>query len=200
MRHRRSIPTVMVVLLLIAGCASADPTISPEYQALQQELVQAETQIAAISAERDAMAQSATPSDRRRSAARIQQELIAVLDDPEAYGSEAEIVDLLATHATATAKMDDDVFGAVNYRTGFYNTLYGMADAELDVYDHWLCDDGSQGGFLWRWHGTNNAGNPFDLPGLSLNTYDEAGLIEHELVTYPYPDEYVREAFMGSGN
>jgi hypothetical protein len=50
------------------------------------------------------------------------------------------------------------------------------------------------------WHGTNSAGNPFELAGISLMTHDEDGLISCELVTYPYPDEYVRETFMGSGN
>jgi len=62
------------------------------------------------------------------------------------------------------------------------------------------CDDGSQSAALWLWHGTNIAGNPFELAGISLATHDEDGLISYELVTYPYPDDYVREAVMGSGN
>jgi hypothetical protein len=180
-------------MILAAGC-STDPTTSDEYLALEQELAAAQQQLVG------ALAQAAVPSDRYNNAARIQSELNAILDDPEAFGTEDEIADLLATHATPRALMDDDVFGAVNFRTGFYNTLYGMADAQIDTYDTWLCDDGSQGGALWQWHGTNNAGNPFELAGISLNTFDENGLISYELVTYPYPDGYVRETFMGSGN
>ena len=211
---RTIIVSVAVFALVGAGCSSSDPTASDEYQALEQELaaanqqlveteqdlVQAEAEVVAITAERDALAQAAVPGDRYDNAARIQSELVAILDDPEAFGTEDEIADLLATHATPEALMDDDVFGAVNYRTGFYDTLYGMADAQIDVYDTWLCDDGSQGGLLWQWHGTNNAGNPFHLAGISLTTHDEDGMISYELVTYPHPDAYVEESFMGSGN
>ena len=50
------------------------------------------------------------------------------------------------------------------------------------------------------WHGTNAAGNPFELAGISLTTYDEDGLISYGLVTYPYSDEYVRKAFSTSGS
>ena len=211
---RTIIAGIAVFALVVAGCSASDPTASEEYQALEQELAavdqqlveteqnlaRAEAEVAAIAADRDALAQGAVSSDRHDNAARVQSEIIAILDDPVAFGTEDEIADLLATHATPRALMDDDVFGAVNYRAGFYNTLYGMADAQIDVYDNWLCDDGSQGGVLWQWHGTNNAGNPFHLPGISLTTHDEDGLISYELVTYPYPDAYVREAFMGSGN
>ncbi len=123
-----------------------------------------------------------------------------MLNDPEAFGSEEEVVDAIARHSTETAVMDDDVFGAVSYRSGFYNTLYGgVVDARIDSYDWWVSDDGSQGGALWIWYGTNRAGNPFELPGLSLTEFDEDGRIEYELVTYPYPDDYVRSAFSGDG-
>ena len=131
---------------------------------------------------------------------KIHEEIISLLHDPEAGGTEAKIADLLATHATDDALMDDEVFGSVNYRQGFYNTLYsGAANAEIDVFEDWLTEDGSQGGFLWMWHGTNAAGNPFSLTGISLTTHDEAGLISYEFVTYPYTDEYVREAWLGAG-
>jgi hypothetical protein len=180
-------------VILATGC-STDPTTSDEYLALEQELAAAHQQLV------DALTQAAVPGGRYNNAARIQSELIAILDDPEAFGTEDEIADLLATHATPEARMDDDVFGSQSFRAGFYNTLYGMVDAQIDVYDTWLCDDGSQGGALWQWHGTNTTGNPFELAGISLATYDEDGRVSYELVTYPYPDAYVREAFMGSGN
>jgi hypothetical protein len=127
-------------------------------------------------------------------------EITAILDDPGAFGTEEEVADLIATHAVPGALMDDAVFGAVDYRTGFYNTLYGGAmDAEIDVYHRSVSEDGSQGVILWRWHGTNAAGNPFDLPGISIEEFDEQGRVTYELVTYPYPDEYVEEAVFGAG-
>ena len=63
----------------------------------------------------------------------------------------------------------------------------------------WLSEDGSQGGFLWVWHGTNAEGNPFSLAGISLTTHNDAGLISYEFVTYPYADAYVNEAVFGAG-
>jgi len=80
------------------------------------------------------------------------------------------------------------------------NTLYvGTMDARIDVTYIWLSEDGSQGGDLWLWHGTNAAGNPFELSGVNLDEFDEDGLIARSHVVYPYPDEYVLKAVLGSG-
>ena len=152
-------------------------------------------------AERDAPAQQAEErAERREKGIAIQAEIKAILDDPESFGTEEEVADLLATHATQFAAMDDEVFGSANYRAGFYNTLYSNAmDAEIDVYETWMSDDGSQGGVLWMWHGTNARGNPFELAGVSITTHDEDGMITHEYVTYPHDDAYVVSAAYGLG-
>jgi hypothetical protein len=127
-------------------------------------------------------------------------EIIAILDDPEAHGTEDEVADVIATQATEAAVMDDDVFGPYPYREGFFNTLYfDGADARIEVYVSWLSEDGTQGGFLWMWSGTNPGGHPFELAGISLIEFAEDGRIAYERVTYPYPDEYVYEAWMGGG-
>ena len=85
-------------------------------------------------------------------------------------------------------------------KTGWYNTLYDRTmDARIDTYHRWVSDDGSQGGALWVWHGTNLAGNAFELVGLSLNDYDEDGMLAYQWVVYPYSDEYVLEAVTGNG-
>jgi hypothetical protein len=200
---------MIAVAVLVAGCSSSDPTGSDEYAALEQELAQtngelaqAETQLAEVTAERDTfIAVEELSTSRYDNAIRIHEEIIALLHDHEAVGTEEEVADLLATHATESAKMDDEVFGAVSYRAGFYNTLFaGTMDAEIDVYHDWLAEDGSQGGFLWVWHGTNAKGNPFSLPGISLTTHDDDGLISYEFVTYPYTDDYVRQSVFGDGN
>ena len=87
------------------------------------------------------------------------------------------------------------------YEQAFDNTLYGGAmDAEIDIHDSWVSDDGSQGGFMWVWRGQNTQGNPFELLGLSLVDFDENGKVAYELVTYPYADDYVRDAVMGGGD
>ena len=53
--RNRIIPFVVVLLLLVAGCSSSDPTTSDEYAALEQELAQSEAQVAEVTAERDAL-------------------------------------------------------------------------------------------------------------------------------------------------
>jgi len=198
---KKSIIVLVLALALVAGACAQDVTESDEYQALEAELAGAQARLDEATAERNlAEAEQASDSSRRDRALAIVNEVKRLLDDPESFGTEDEIADLLASHATDTAMMDDDVFGAVNYRQAFYNTLFGGAvDAHITVYDMWVSDDGAQGGSLWMWSGTNAAGNPFELAGITLTEFAEDGRIAYDLVTYPYPDDYVREAFLGEG-
>jgi hypothetical protein len=207
MRRKSTLILVLILGLVLAACSS-DPTTSEEYLDLEQEMTAAEgeiedleTQLAALTAERDASVQRKGLPEVRHEKARAQMDLVtAILDNPEAFGSEEEVIEALVEHYTPDAVMDDAVFGAVPIEQAWHNTLYGGAvDAEIDVYHSWLSDDGSQGGHLWVWHGTNAAGNPFELPGISLCEFDEDGLESYEYVVYPYPDDYVRRAFTGSG-
>ena len=126
-------------------------------------------------------------------------EFEAILADTAAHGTPDEVADLLATYATEDAVMDDDVFGAVNYRDAWYNTLYGDATAQIDTIQQWMDADGSQAGSLWIWHGTNMSGNPFALIGISFIDYDDEGQITNEWVAYPYDDDYVTNAVVGTG-
>jgi hypothetical protein len=48
-------------------------------------------------------------------------------------------------------------------------------------------------------HGTNLAGNSFELAGIALDQYNGDGLITNEYVVYPYADDYVRQAVSGTG-
>lgn len=181
----------LAVATTLPACNS-DVTTSDEYQALEQELAVAQAGL-------DDVEQSGS-SERHDRALVVMNEIMELLEDPEAFGTEDEVADLLGAHATDTAVMDDDVFGAVGYRQAFFNTLYGgTTDAHIEVYDSWISADGAQGGFLWMWSGTNAAGHPFELAGISLIEFAEDGRISYELVTYPYPDDYVREAFLGDG-
>jgi len=210
-------PKTMIVMAmafaLMVGACAGDATGSDEYQALQDELASVQQQLSETTVELEAAradldgvagqpaSSAAAGSSARREAALEALELDRqVLDDPESYGTEDEVVDLLASHATDDAVMDDAVFGAVPMREAWHNTLYGGTfDARIDVYETWVSDDGSQGGVLWIWYGTNAAGNPFELAGISLVEFDEEGRIAYELVTYPYSDAYVKTATFGEG-
>jgi hypothetical protein len=197
---RRPIAVVAMFGMLLAGC-SVDPTATEEYQAIAQKLAETEQTLEEISAERDALMTAANQSpDRYDKALANQQAIEDILHNPESYAAEEEAVELLASYATEDAVMDDAVFGAAPIKTAWRETLHGGAmDAEIDNYYRWLSEDGSQGGVLWMWHGTNLAGNPFELGGISLNEYDEDGLLTYSYVVYPYPDDYVNEAIVGAG-
>jgi hypothetical protein len=176
------------MLAMVVSCSTSDSTPADDAanEASDTTTTPAETTEAA--------------ADRRDAAVATIDEIIAILNDPASFGTEEEVADLIATHAVPGAQMDDAVFGAVAYRTGFYNTLYrGAVDARIDVYHRAVSDDGSQGVILWMWHGTNVEGNPFELAGISLTDFDDQGRITYELVTYPYPDEYVENAVFGAG-
>ena len=128
-------------------------------------------------------------------------EIEALLDDPSQVGTEEEVAAAIAAHATEDAVMYDTAFPAeISYEEAFYNTLYaGAMDATLDITHSWLSEDGSQGGALWLWSGTNTQGNAFELAGISLIDFDEDGKVAYELVTYPYESSFVRDAIMGDG-
>ncbi len=180
-----------LVLALVGGaaCSSSDSDDGIE------------DRLAAVTAERDALLDTAAQEQERhdRSAATLD-EVNAMLNDPDAFGSEEDVIAAIESHSTDTAVMDDEVFGSTDYRSGFYNTLYDdTVDARIDASHWWVSEDGSQGGTLWIWYGTNAAGNPFELAGLSLHEFDEDGRISREFVTYPYPDDYVENAFTGDG-
>jgi hypothetical protein len=198
-----------VGLALVASACTADATESDEYQALERELAAAQQQLSATTtelggakAEQDATnAEPARLSARRDAAFEGLAMLKEILDDPESFGTEDQVVDLLASFAAVGTVMDDDVFGAAPYRQAWRSTLYGEAfDAKIDIHHYWVTADGSQGGVLWIWHGLNAKGNPFELAGISLTKFDEEGLISYELVTYPYPDDYVRAVAFGDGS
>ncbi|MFO7547362.1 MAG: hypothetical protein R6X29_00625 [Acidimicrobiia bacterium] len=206
---RKTMIMMTLVLALVAGACAAEVTESDEYQALENELVAVEQQLSDTVAQLEAAtanqdtsnAESASSSARRDLALEGLAMMKKILDDPESIGTEDEVVNLLASYAADGTVMDDDVFGAVPYRQAWHNTLYGGAfDARIDIYDYWVSEDGSQGGVLWIWHGLNAKGNPFELPGISLTEFDEDGLIAYELVTYPYPDDYVQVAVLGNGS
>ena len=204
---RRWLIALAVLGLLVAACSS-DPTTSQEYQTLQQQQADTQQQLADVQqqladavAERDALASAAPQSSARHDKAKATQEAVtAIVNDPESVGSEQEVVDALAAHYTPDAKMVDAVFGSIGARDGWYETLYGaMADSTFDNTYWWVSEDGSQGGSVWLWHGTNEAGNPFELAGISLDDFNEEGLISNEYVVYPYPADHVMKAIKGAG-
>lgn len=193
MPMRTTAVTVAVAVALGGGAAacSGDDGEADELRA----------QLAEVTTERDEL-QARLDADAERSdkTVEVREAIRAILDDPAAYGTEDEAIDLLASYASSDARMRDDALGSATMRRAWHESSYGQAvDAEIEVVHQWFAPDGSQSGGLWVWRGTNLAGNPFELVGVQIDTHDDEGRVTDEWVIYPYPDDYVVEAFEGAG-
>jgi hypothetical protein len=185
------------VVLALTGCAS-DGTESSEYQDLEQRLAVAEVQLADMTAERDELAAeaTATPEAARYEKAQATQETaLAIMADPWVFGTEDEVLDLFDEMAAPGTVYGDAAFGSIGWRAGWKNTLFGQVDATIRTWASWLSDDGSVGGSLWTWSGTARNGEPFDLQGIELSTYDEYGRYTSVMVHYPFEHAEVMRVF-----
>jgi len=193
----RSLVVVFVVLGVVLGACSNDPTASEEYQELEQQVSDLEDELADVTAERDRLLASDDADKARLATVTSFTELRNdVATDPSAYGTEDEVLDLLSQGAAPGAVMDDEAYGSVELREAWRRTLFGgSVDAVTTEWRSWVCNDGRMGGSLWTWEGANFVGEPFSLVGINLNTYDEEGLLEVSTVIWPYPHERVYEEF-----
>ena len=209
---RTVIASVTILVLIATGC-SADATATDEYMALQADLDEAnqgiasaeqaladgEAQLAQITAERDSLiADPPASADRYEKSVANTERVAAIVDDPDAFGTQEEVLDELMTLVTPEAVMDDTAFGAVPMRQAWSNTLWG-SDATIKTWVRWMCDDGSQAGSLWSWIGVSQSGEPFELIGVNLDEFDDEGRVTYSLVDWPYDSDYVRKS-LSSGN
>ncbi|MCJ7782153.1 MAG: hypothetical protein MUQ27_15170 [Acidimicrobiia bacterium] len=182
-------------VLMLAGCAG-DVTESDEYQDLEDELAAVEVQLADMAAERDALTAEATLAASRHEKTQATQEAaLAIMADPRAFGTEDEVLALLDELAAPGTVYGDAAFGSTVWRTGWKNTLFGQVDATIRTWTSWLSHDGSVGGSLWTWSGTAQNGEPFDLQGIEVSTFDENGRYTSVMVHYPFEDAEVMRMF-----
>lgn len=208
---RTIIATTAILVLIVAGCSSSDPTLSDEYGELEreladterevadteQELTKAEALVIAISAERDALVQPATTDERHNKATATQDLLIAIIDDPSSFGREEEVLDLVDELAVPLAHYEDTAWPLMreiregDWRTSWRNTLFNDIPSTVTTWHTWLSDDGSTGGSLFTWEGTGGRGEPFALDGIELSKFNEDGLYTETIVYYPHTDKEV---------
>ena len=115
---KKSMIALALVVVLIPAACGGDVTESDQYLSLQQELADAEVQLAEVIAERDTLA-AATSTDRYEKASNTQALLTEMMEDPAAYGTEDEWLDLVDTLAVPGTFYGDDVFGGVGWRAGW---------------------------------------------------------------------------------
>lgn len=190
---RRHLVLIAVLGLALGACSAgaptSDPTASAQYKALEQ-------QLAAVTAERDEMAADRQAvAGRYEKAKATQATLMRIIEDPAAFGSKSEVLAVLKEVAVPGLQSVDEVFGAVDWVSGWNYTLFNNTDATIKTWRSWLSDDGSVGGSLWTWSGTARNGEPFDLQGAEMSRFNEDGLVTESVMFYAYPDEEVTRRF-----
>jgi hypothetical protein len=185
----RFVVAAMAFGLALAACSS-DPPSTDEYQELEGKL-------AAVTAERDLLLAEKAMADERLDKTSATIDAVGeIVSDPTAFGTEDEVLELLSQHFAPGATTHDLAYGEIDTIDGWRNTLFGgQVDAVTTEWHNWVCEDGSQGGSLWTWEGTNFVGEPFELIGISIAGYNDEGLGTGNTVMWPYPDEYVWEEF-----
>jgi hypothetical protein len=194
-RTRRLLAAAVVVVALAgtAGCLGEDDT-----EPLRAEVAGLTAEVETLQALLDDVVDR---HDRTRSAT---ERLRQILDDPDAFGTEVEVVAQLAQMSADDATMTNDVFGSAGIRSAWTSTLFGgwpgsALEARVDTVSAWVAEDGSMSGSLWVWHGTNTAGRPFELAGVQVSQHDETGRSTEIRIHYPYDDAYVLDAVDGTG-
>jgi outer membrane murein-binding lipoprotein Lpp len=122
---RTIVASIAVLVLVVAGCSSSDPTASDEYQAIEQELAAAEQQLAETE---QALAEAQQEASEPSSKASQAEAEISALTPPD------EVVLLLEEWVAALNRSDGSVVEL--YRPNGYH-LYGTEKIELkDVEAH----------------------------------------------------------------
>ena len=185
--------TTLCVALLAVSAGAVVGQDDADSANLRSEVARLEVQLDTVTAERDALLAEAEAAAARYDKANTTQKLIYdIIADPAALGTQEEVLDLLDGLAAPGTVYGDDVFGSTSWRSGWRNTLFGSIDATIHTWLSWLSEDGSVGGSMWTWSGSALNGEPFDLQGIELSTYDEQGLLDSVTVYYPYEDTDVR--------
>jgi outer membrane murein-binding lipoprotein Lpp len=113
----KRLTTVAVAsLLLMAGCSSSDPTASDEYQALEQELASATSQLAAVTAERDTLAVEVQAIQATVADTEIPAE---ILDIVHGFKEAVDTYDIETMQTYITDDFSFESFGVVNDRDAY---------------------------------------------------------------------------------
>jgi len=173
----------LLMLSLLASACSTDPTTTDEFQALEEDLAQAEAQLAELTAQRDAMAQDGATG------------VIAAVEANETAHIEAflsEDLDALMDTYTEDAIWVDETYG--DYFVGkprvrsMLSSVMGFTDPNASgVLERFVAEDGTFAASTWEWIGTNAFGTPFDLPYVLIDEYRD-GKIAKQTIYYASPD------------
>jgi hypothetical protein len=188
--RKRVVSAGIALVLVTGGCSSSDPTTSDEYAALEQELAQANEDLAEAEV---LLADAATESD----AAVAMPEIIAEVEANETANIEAFLskdLDALMDTFTDDVVFVDETYGDYVEGKDAYTKMNAIVmeftDPEgTEVLDHFISEDGTRAASTWEWVGINYWGNPFSLPHSIINEYRD-GKIARQTIYYASPDAY----------
>lgn len=188
--RKRVVSAAIALVLVMGGCSSNDPTTSDEYAALEQELVQANEDLAEAET---LLADSAAEHD----AVVALSETIAEVEANETAATEAFLtkdLDALMDTYTDDVVFVDQTFGDHVEGKDAYKRMnaqvINFTDPEgTEVLDHFISDDGTRAASTWEWSGINYWGKEFDLPFVLINEYRD-GKISKQSIYYASPDAY----------
>ena len=163
------------LLIMAVGCAS-DPTATSEYGELEQELAQAEAQLAEVAANEAAVA-AVEANETAYIEAWMALDLDALM---EAYAEDTLFVD---------ETFGDYMEGKATVRAMLSNIISVTDPDGIELLDRFVSDDGTRAASRWEWGGTNFSGNEFDLPYVVIHEYRD-GKIVKETIYYASPNAY----------
>ena len=182
----------LILVVILTACSSGQ-----SLEELQTQVDGLAQELSTVVAERDTLlAEKAVAGQRFAKTSATVETVNSVVSDPQAFGTEDEVLERLRAFTVPGAVTNDLAYGSVDTIRGWRNTLFGgSVDAETYVWFDWVCEDGSQAGSLWTWRGLNVLGDPFELIGVNVSDFNEQGLETHQTVAWPYEFEHVYEEF-----
>jgi hypothetical protein len=188
--RKRVVSAAIALVLVMGGCSSSDPTTSDEYAALEQELAQANEDLA----EAEVLL---TDAAAEHDAVVALNETIAAVEANETANIEAFLskdVDALMDTFTDDVVFVDETYGDYVEGKDAYTRMNAIVmeftDPEgTEVRDHFISEDGTRAASTWEWVGINYWGNPFSLPHSIINEYRD-GKIARQTIYYASPDAY----------
>lgn len=188
--RKRVVSIAIALVLVMGGCSSIDPTTSDEYAALEQELAQANQNLA----EAEVLLANAAAEHE---AAVAMRETIAEVEANETAKIEAWMakdIDAMTNTFTDDVVFVDETFrdhvvGMDEWRR-INGTVIKFADPDATkVLDRFVSEDGTRAVAVWEWIGTNFYGKPFDLPFVLIHEYRD-GKVAKQSIYYASPDAY----------
>ena len=188
--RKRVVSAAIALVLVMGGCSSSDPTTSDEYAALEQELAQANEDLA----EAEVLL---TDAAAEHDAVVALNETIAAVEANETANIEAFLskdLDALMDTFTDDVVFVDETYGDYVEGKDAYTRMNAIVmeftDPEgTEVLDHFISEDGTRAASTWEWVGINYWGNPFSLPHSIINEYRD-GKIARQTIYYASPDAY----------